>query len=130
MKTNNTIKIRGIYVGLLKEDFFKIESQYKKSTCHTLSEYVRKLLSNKPVTIMYRNESLDDLIEEIVVLNSEMNNTKNSALEVLEKLDTKYKTNKLEPLIIELETKISILSEKINEVKNRIEKITHKWLQS
>ncbi len=39
---------------------------YKNSLCRTKSEYARRLLLGKPVTVVYRNRSLDDFIEEAV----------------------------------------------------------------
>lgn len=127
---NNSNKTRRIYVGLTQGQYTKIEGLYKKSNCHTLSEYVRKLLSDKPVTIFYRDQSLDDLIEEIAELNNEMNNVRNIAFQALEKLTQHQGINQHVTPASTLEIAVKNLYKRIEEIKNQIEKITDKWLQS
>jgi 16S rRNA U1498 N3-methylase RsmE len=52
-----------------QEEFVKA---FKCSTCRTMSSYARKLLLGDPVTVMYRNRSLDDFIESAVQLRKEL----------------------------------------------------------
>ena len=130
MKTNTSNKIRCIYVGLAIQEYHKIESQYKKSTCRTLSEYIRKLLYNKPVTIFYRNQSLDDLIEEIVVFNKQMNTLRDNLAQIVEKRYIHPQISEFKPLVQGIELEINKVHKSIEDIKIRIEKITDKWLQS
>ncbi|MDA6070381.1 hypothetical protein NJT12_12190 [Flavobacterium sp. AC] len=123
-------RIRAVYVGLPINQYFAIQNQCKKSTCHTVSEYIRKQLSDKPVTIFYRNQSLDDLIEEIAALNNQINNVRNNTSLVLEKLTQHQRINHDLESLPGLEIAIKNLDRRIEEIKTQIEKITEKWLQS
>ena len=50
------------------------------TTCRSKSEYARKMLFNEPVRVLNRNESIDDLIEEMVCLRKELVNLVGKAL--------------------------------------------------
>jgi chromosome segregation ATPase len=127
---NNLTKIRSVYLGLTYSEYYTIERKYKTSTCHSLSEYLRKLLLGKPVTIIYRNQSLEDLIEEIVPLNNQINSVRDSVVELLEKLSLQDQIDPLTPSLETLELQINQLCKTVGETKKQIEKITHQWSQS
>jgi len=42
------------------------------TTCRSKSEYVRKILFGKALRTLVRNESIDDLTEELVILRNEL----------------------------------------------------------
>jgi hypothetical protein len=48
---------------MTEEEYVKFLADYKKTLCRTKSEYVRKMVLGQPVSIIYRNRSLDDFIE-------------------------------------------------------------------
>ena len=127
---HNLTKIRSVYLGLTYGEYYTIERKYKTSTCHSLSEYLRKLLLGKPVTIIYRNQSLEDLIEEIVPLNNQINSVRDSLVELLDKLSLQEQIDPLTPSLETLELQINQLCKIIGETKKQIEKITHQWSQS
>jgi hypothetical protein len=47
---------------------------FRKTTCQTMSEYGRKLFLNKPARVIFRNASLDDLLEAVnrILRNEEL----------------------------------------------------------
>jgi hypothetical protein len=61
-----------VHVFMLESEYQEFMQGYKSSTCRTKGSYVRKLLLGKPVTVMYRNRSLDDFIEWAVQLRKEL----------------------------------------------------------
>ena len=130
MRKNDPSNIRCIYVGLKLEEYAKIELQYKASTCRNKSEYIRNLIYNRPITILYRNQSLDNLIEEMVILNNEINAIKNDLSKTLEILHIHKDSLEFKKLLQDVEQSMGSLYKKMDEIKNQIEKITDKWLQS
>jgi hypothetical protein len=130
MRKNDPSNIHCIYVGLKLEEYAKIELQYKASTCRNKSEYIRNLIYNRPITILYRNQSLDNLIEEMVILNNEINAIKNDLSKTLEILHIHKDSLEFKKSLQDVELSMGSLYKKIDEVKNQIEKITDKWLQS
>jgi hypothetical protein len=61
-----------VTIQVTEEDLQKLEERLANSTCRTMSEYGRKLLLGKPVTVLYRNRSLDAFIDEAIALRTEM----------------------------------------------------------
>ena len=61
MNVNTTPK-RFLSVRLSSEELEEVYQHSKNSTCRSLTEYVRKVLTKKPVVIKVRNESHDDLL--------------------------------------------------------------------
>lgn len=132
MRTKNSTSRKNyrIDVRLTGAEHSKIDNMYKISTCRTKAQYVRELIFNRPVRIFYRNQSLDDLIEEIVILNREINILKEHQSKTLEILYTYKNSSELNESIQLAALKITGLHKKMDEVKNQMEKITEKWLQS
>jgi hypothetical protein len=53
-----------------EEEYQKILEQYRNTTDRSLSAYARKMLLGKPVTINYRDRSMDDLIDTLAGLQT------------------------------------------------------------
>jgi MobC-like protein len=51
----------------------KINNKSSNSTSRNLSDFVRKILLDKPITIKKRNQSLDDFMKERMALRRELN---------------------------------------------------------
>lgn len=54
-----------------ENDFQRFLEAYKTSLCRNRSQYMRKMLLGKPVTIHSRNSSLDDFIEIAVKIRKD-----------------------------------------------------------
>jgi len=46
-----------------------------ETTCRSLSEYARKVLLNKPVTVIHRNASIDSLIDVVNEVRRDIDNS-------------------------------------------------------
>jgi len=57
-----------------KPDEFKLlETRFKKTMFQKMSEYTRNVLLEKNITIIYRDQSMDDVLEELILLRRELN---------------------------------------------------------
>lgn len=65
-----------------------IKARFEKSTCQKMSEYCRSILLGKVTTVKYRNESLDEMFEELVTLRKELNAVGNNLNQAVHKLNT------------------------------------------
>lgn len=130
MERENSNRTRKITLRLTPEEYTKIEHKWKASTCRKLSDYVRKHLFNKPITTHYRNQSLDDFMEETVVLRNELSAIGNNVNQVVKKMHTLQQIPEFKAWIIRYELEKKILSNKVNDIQNQMQKITDKWLQS
>lgn len=68
MRRNN----RQIGFYMSEKEFEDFNLAFSHTLCRTKSEYARKLLLGKPVTILYRNRSLDDFIEAAVRIRKQL----------------------------------------------------------
>jgi hypothetical protein len=52
-------------VRLSQQEWDKVHKLSSNTTCRSVSEYARKVLSEKPVKVFYRNQSFDDFEEKM-----------------------------------------------------------------
>ena len=94
-----------------------------------MSDYVRHVLFNKPITVYHRNKSLDDFMKEIISLRNELNGIGNNFNQGVKKLHTLQQIAEFKSWIITYELEKQTLLNKVDEIKNRINKIADEWLQ-
>jgi hypothetical protein len=130
MKAENSNRTRIIGLRLTPEEYAKIERKWKATTCRKLSEYVRKHLFDKSIVTTYRNQSLDDFMEETIVLHNELNAIGTNINQAVKKLHTLQQIPEFRNWIISFDLDKKILFNKVEEIKKHIQKISDKWLQS
>jgi hypothetical protein len=129
MEERKKKRSRIIGLRLTHKEYEQIEAKWKHSTCAKLSEFVRRILFNKPITVYQRNQSLDDFMAEMIQLRSELNSIGNNFNQAVKKLHTLQQIAEFKSWIITYELEKQILLNKVDEIKNRINKIADQWLQ-
>jgi hypothetical protein len=129
MSQENNNRIKWLHLRLKRDEYNKIYKHFDKTTCRNMSEYARNILLNKPVTTTYRNQSMDDLMTEAIKLRNELNSIANNFNQAVKKLHTLQQITEFRSWIITNELDKKILLNKVDEIKNNIEKIAEKWLQ-
>jgi hypothetical protein len=71
MKLNATPK-RFLSVRLTPEELEEVYQHSQSSSCRSLTEYVKKVLTKKPVTVKVRNQSQDDLLNVMAAIKSRL----------------------------------------------------------
>ncbi|KFF16527.1 mobilization protein [Flavobacterium hydatis] len=130
MERENSNRTRKITLRLTAEEYAKIEQKWKTSTCRKLSDYLRKQLFHKSVTTIYRNQSLDDFIEETIVLRKELNAIGINLNQIVKKLHMLQQIPEFKVWIVSFEIDKRIINDKIDKIEKHTSKITNKWLQS
>jgi hypothetical protein len=128
MKQENN-KTEWLHLRLTTDEKSKIEKAVKKTTCRKLSDYARKILLGKPVVATYRNQSLDDLMAELIKLRSELNAIGNNFNQAVRKLHLFNQTGQLQAWIIRYETDNERLLQSIQSIEQFINKMADVWLQ-
>jgi hypothetical protein len=54
------------------DEYEYLLKSYAKSTSRSLTEYIRKIFAGKPVTVIYRDRSLDEFMNELILLREAM----------------------------------------------------------
>jgi len=129
MEKENSLRNRIIGLRLTSKQYKQIEKQLKNSTAKKMSDYVRYVLFDKPITVYQRNKSLDDFMTEMITLRNELNSIGNNFNQAVKKLHTLQQIAEFKSWIITYELEKKILLNKVDEIKNRINKIADEWLQ-
>jgi hypothetical protein len=130
MERENSNRTRIVGLRFTPEEYKKIERRWKASTCRKLSDYIRKHLFDKPITTNYRNKSLDEFMSEIIRLRGELSAIGNNFNQAVKKLHTLNQIPEFKVWIISSELDKKNLLEKVEEIKEYIQKISVKWLRS
>ena len=118
-----------IYLRLTEEDFKTIYKKFSATTCRNLSEYARRILFGKTITVNNRNQSLDDFMTEMIKLRNELNAIGNNLNQSVKKLHTLDQISDIKNWLNWRETTTKKLFDKIDEIKNKINQISDIWLQ-
>ena len=129
MEPKQTNGTRIIGLRLTPKEYDQIKKKWKATTCRKLSDYVRRRIFEKPIVTTFRNQSLDDFMTEAIRLRNELNCIGNNFNQVVKKLHTLYEISEFRTWLINYELEKKVLQNKMDEIKNHIQKIGEKWLQ-
>lgn len=118
-----------IHIRLSEGEFKRINAGFSRSTNRKRSEYIRHILLGKPVTIYTRSKSLDDFLEEMIVLRRELNWIGNNFNQTVVKLHTLSHISEIKTWAVLNEKDKSLFFKKIDELENKISQIDSQWLQ-
>jgi hypothetical protein len=129
MKRENSNRTRSIHLHLTEQEYEQIDSRCKASTCRNRNEYIRKQIFNKRIVTTYRNESLDDLMEENIVLTGEVRAIGKSIHQIAKKVDSLKYLPELKLQLYLLEMDKTKFFDKMEEINSHTQKIAEQWLQ-
>ena len=127
-ETKNKLS-KWLHIRLKEEDYNRINRNFSKSTCRKLSEYARRVLLDKAITVNQRNQSLDDFMTEMINLRNELKAIGNNLNQSVKKLHTLNQISEFKSWLVTNEMHQKILAEKVDEIKSKINQISDKWLQ-
>lgn len=128
MSDSKSKRTKRVHVRFTDTEFSRIESQFKRSTCRQLSEFVRNILLNRPIQIRNRNASLDDLMTELIALRSELNAIGNNVNQGVKKLHTLTDASDIQSWLLLNENRQKTLLQQVAEIKAKIHQINDQWL--
>lgn len=111
------------------EEYQLLETRFRKTTFRKLSEYMRSVLLEKPVTVTYRDKAMDDVLEELILLRQELNAIGNNLNQAMRSINSAH-GNADTRLWMNL---MSIVNGKvepsIKEIKDRMNQYADIWSQ-
>ena len=129
MSAEKITRTKLLQVRLTPAELEKINTQFLKSTCRKLSDYVRKKLFDKPIAIYQRNQSLDDFMAEMIQLRLELNAIANNYNQVVKRLHSLQHFEEIKVWLLLNESTKQILLNKVSEIKSKITQINDQWLR-
>ena len=129
MRRANSNRNRAVTLRFTIEEYSQINNKFKASTCRGLSDYIRNHLFHRPIVTTYRNVSLDDLMEETIILTNELNAIGKKMSQIAEKINSANSSFEFTQQLTILEADKNKLFSKIKQIKKHTQKIAQQWLQ-
>ncbi len=63
---------RFLSIRLSTEEFDEVYQHLQQSTCRSLTEYVKKVLTQKPVTVKVRDQTREDILQQLILIKSRL----------------------------------------------------------
>ncbi|MDX5483199.1 MAG: plasmid mobilization relaxosome protein MobC [Hymenobacteraceae bacterium] len=122
-------RTRWLHLRLSPAEYERLHRQFRQSTCRKLSHYARRKLLDKPVTVLYRNQSMDAFMAETMRLRQELGHLGSNFNQAVKKLHTLSQIAEFREWLLTWEMERTLLLRRVEEIKNRINTIADQWLQ-
>jgi len=129
MKAIKQIRKGWLTVRLNEDEEKKLNKFYSRTTSNSLSEYARDVLLREPVNVLYRNQSADEFLTEMILLKKELNAIGNNFNQVVHKLHTLDHIAEIKGWTILNESSKKNFMKKVEEIKEKMNQIYWQWLQ-
>lgn len=127
MKKQKLTRTKIIMVRLTIPEYEELLKKYRSTICRKLSNYLRNVLISGQVTVLMRNQSLDDFMAEMIALRKELNSIGNNFNQSVHRLHLLEKIPEFRIWIMQSEDEKKMLLQMIAEIKNRINQFAEKW---
>jgi hypothetical protein len=128
MEEKNNNRTKCVHVRLTPNEYEATEKKWKSTDCPKLSDYIRHCLFGKPIVTTFRNQSTDELMEQLAHLYRELNAIGNNFNQSVKRLHTLRSLPEFKSWIIAYDLEKTIISNKIEEVKKIIANSSKNWL--
>ena len=129
MKETKKVRSKWLTIRLNDDEEKKLNQLFERSTSAGLSEYARDVLLKQPVNIIYRNQTADNFLAEMVLLKNELNAIGSNFNQVVHKLHILDTIPEFREWIFQYLTLHKSLVEKVEIIKVRMNQIYEQWLQ-
>lgn len=106
-----------------------IQRQLKKTTHRSLSEYLRKLALNKPVTVKIRNASADDFLEGMLTLQVGLQQICDTYSQAVLRLQLLHWLPEIKGWLLLHESTRATLLEQVGRIESLTLQLYEQWLQ-
>src|SRR5215469_10689794 len=130
MKETKQIRKGWLTIRLNEDEEEKLNKFYSRTTSNSLSEYARNVLLKEPVIVIYRNQSADDFLVEMLQLKKELNAIGNNFNQVVHKLHTLDHITEINAWTTLNESSKKIFMDKIEELKEKMNQIYYQWFKN
>lgn len=129
MKESKQIRSRWLTIRLSEVEEKKLNKFYGRTTSGSLSEYAREVLLQEPVAVLYRNQTADEFLAEMIQLKKELNAIGSNFNQVVHKLHTLDHVPEIKAWAILNETGKKSFLKKVEEINQRVHQIYELWSQ-
>jgi hypothetical protein len=127
MKPDQIKRIKWYTIRLTVEEYQQLEALAAKTICPSLSDYGRRVLLQKPVNVLRRNQSLDDFVTDMLLLRRELNQIGNNFNQAVHRLNTLQHTADIHHWLLLNEQDKNRLFQLIDRISQQITQAHRKW---
>lgn len=129
-QTQKERRMKDLRFFLSMEKYYELYDCFTKSTQRSFSEFLRDLVSDKPLFELIRNGSMDDLMAELITLRNELSAIGRDFHEVVVKLRSESQLPGLLQYLAVSESHRDALLKKMEQINLKIAQLSDQWLQS
>jgi len=129
MKETKQVRKGWLTVRLNEDEEKKLNKFFSRTTSGSLSEYSRDVLLREPVNVIYRNQSADEFLTEMILLKKELNAIGNNFNQSVHKLHTLDHVPEIKAWAILNESSKKVFIKKVDEIKEKMNQIYQQWSQ-
>lgn len=129
MEENKDKRTERITIRFTKVELGKIEEKCKSTLCRKLSEYVRQVLLKRPVTVVTRDRSADELLVELGRLRSELGRAGSNFNQATKKLNSLSQISEFRSQLQGQQKQNEELLGAVNAINSLIDKLAERWLR-
>ena len=123
------VRNKWLHIRLNETEYSVISANWQKTTTRELSDYARRVLLKKPVTINHRNQSADELLAEMIRMKAELHAIGNNFNQAVHKLHTFDTVPHIKLWLLANEHLKNSFIIKTEEIKSRMIQIHEQWSQ-
>ena len=128
-KQENEVRKIFIKIRMNDEELKQVKKKQQQTTERSLSEYIRNVSMQKPVTVKYRNQSADDFLKQMLELKKELNGIGNNFNQAVHKLHILDKIPEFRFWVQQYDGLQKSLVSKVEEIKLKVSQLYEQWLQ-
>ena len=128
MKKEREIRDKWVNTRFNKTEYDALQKFFRQTTCRDLGDYMRRVALNKPVSIRYRNQSLDDFLADMIALRKELNAIGNNFNQAVHRLHTLQFVPDIQHWVMLNEQDKTQVFRQIEAISNRINQLNDIWL--
>jgi len=127
MKKERELKDRWVNTRFSQSEYETLQKLFRATTCRELADYMRRMALNKPVSLSYRNQSVDDFLADMIALRKELNAIGNNFNQAVHRLHTLHIVPEIQHWLLLNEQDKTQLFRQIETISNRINQLYKQW---
>ena len=129
MKGKKQVRKGWLTVRLNEDEEKKLNKFFSRTTSGSLSEYARDVLLKEPINVIYRNQSADEFLSEMILLKKELNAIGNNFNQAVHKLHTLDHVPEIKSWAVLNESSKNSFMKKVDEIHEKVNQIYQQWSQ-
>lgn len=127
MKKEKEVRDKWVNTRFNKTEYEALQNFFRQTTCRDLADYIRRVALSKPVSINYRNQSVDDFLADMVALRKDLNAIGNNFNQAVHRLHTLQFVPDIQHWVMMNEQDKTQLFRQIEAISNRINELYKLW---